>query len=244
MATGGFLQCSGAATRLLVAPDTPFIAFCILLVWRGGVMDLYLFRLSLKERQQLTLFDNVAESNQSREDWIREFCSVRREFLHAKNAFTFVPEKASPHFPLKLIAGWIARSRVLQEWTPPDEGLSPTHHESWRVAFILIDPTEHQDGQKIALENHADIGGAYPIIKSLVRSMSGLGPYSAEVFPIIQEASFWRFAEKHSFVITHPSRSADQAEAAPVGAARTAWMASSGPRPLRRPVATTERMSA
>ena len=46
------------------------------------------------------------------------------------------------------------------------------------------------------------------------------------------------------FVITHPSPSAVQAEAVPVSAARTAWMASSGPRPLRRPVATTERMSA
>ena len=37
-------------------------------------------------------------------------------------------------------------------------------------------------------------------------------------------------------VITHPSPSADQAEAAPVGAARTALMASSGLRPDRKSV--------
>ena len=52
------------------------------------------------------------------------------------------------------------------------------------------------------------------------------------------------FSDCEFQVITHPSPPPDQAEAAPVGAARTAWMASSGLRPLRRPVATTERMSA
>ncbi len=42
----------------------------------------------------------------------------------------------------------------------------------------------------------------------------------------------------------HPSPPADRAEAVPVEVDIAAWMASSGPRPLRRPVATTERMSA
>jgi hypothetical protein len=187
--------------RFQVAPDMRPVPICVLRVLPGALMDLYLFRLSLKERQQQDLFAKFGEPRMPREDWIREFFSERREFVHSKNQLVFVPEAPGPSFPPNLIAGWIARPKVLQEWTPPDEGLIPTHHESWRVALILIDPTEHEDGQKVALEQHDDIGGAHPVVKSLVRAMSERGPYSVEVFPIIQESSFWRFAEKHSYQI-------------------------------------------
>ena len=161
-------------------------------------MDLYFFRLSLKAQTDLFTYLNDLPC---REKWIRDFFGERREFTHNGNAFVFVPEIPSPVLPSKLVVGWIARARVVQELTSPDQGLNPIRHESWRAALILIDPTEHQDGQKVALEQHPDVGRPSAILKSLVRAMTILDGYSVEVFPIIQEASFWRFAEKHSYKI-------------------------------------------
>ena len=191
----------GARPRFSVARRDVPIPICLQsLVW-GRIMDLYLFRLSLKERRQPDLFEETDGARIPREHWIREYFSERRQFLHQGTQMEFVPEQPGTPFRADLIAGWIARARTLQEWTPPDQGLTPTIHESWRVALILVDPTEHEDGQKVALEHHPDIGSARAIIKSLVNDMNRRPPYSVDAFPIVQEASFWRFAERHAFQI-------------------------------------------
>ncbi len=72
-------------------------------------------------------------------------------------------------------------------------------------------------------------------------------PAAGEEFRIMQRPE-WRNRsdppEKHYFGNYSPLAAADQAEAALVGAARASRMASSGLRPLRRPVPTMEQMSA
>lgn len=161
-------------------------------------MDLYFYRLSLKAN--IDLFTSL-NGLPRREIWIRKFFAERREFIHNGNVFVFVPEEPRTILSPKLIVGWIARARLVQEFTPPEQGLTPTRHESWRAALIVIDPTEHQDGQKVAIEQHPDVGKSSAIMKSLVKQMTVFGGYSVEVYPIIEEASFWRFAEKHSYKI-------------------------------------------
>jgi hypothetical protein len=133
-------------------------------------MDLYLFRLSLKEKTQAYAFErrDVNDERFSRELWIRDFFSIRRAFVHRGIEFIFVPEPiAVRYLPRQLICGWIARAKLLPELTPPDEGLQPTLHESWRAALILIDPTEHKDGQKIAFEQSNDVGTALAVLGPL-----------------------------------------------------------------------------
>lgn len=167
-------------------------------------MRLFLFRLSLKERKQIDAFERKKEdgSEFSREEWIRDVFSRQFTFTHRSNDFYFVPENSkSTGLPDSIITGWIARDKRLRERTAPWEGLAPTKHDSWQAALLLIDPRDHDDGQKIAFENRpADVGQPAPILASLAESLSERGseePYSASVYPIIQDRSFSKFAKEH-----------------------------------------------
>ncbi|MGY3645603.1 hypothetical protein ACVWW2_000894 [Bradyrhizobium sp. LM4.3] len=119
--------------------------------------------------------------------------------MHSNNDFVFVPEaNASPNYP-NVVFGWIAREKMLRERTPPSEGLEPTEHGSWQAAFAMIDVSPHDDGQKIAMEHNTAVGMPIAIWKSLLKSMNAAteAPYHGEVYPIVEEGSFWNFAQAH-----------------------------------------------
>lgn len=160
-------------------------------------MDVYFYRLSLKAVPNLF----VAISNDralTRNEWIKRFFSSEHKFNHANSEFVFVPEPVTEQ--TEIIFGWIARQKIINERTPPSEGLEPTEHGSWQAAFVMIDPSEHADGQKIAMEQNASVGTTNAILKSLVKHMNGqmYAPYFGDVFPIVEEGSFWKFATQHN----------------------------------------------
>ncbi|MBB4522266.1 MULTISPECIES: hypothetical protein [Rhizobium] len=163
-------------------------------------MKLKLYRLSLKIGLKADLFTEKAEDGRflSREEWLRRFFKEDHEFLHRGVPFVFSPER-SVQPPSNFLFGWLARERTLVERTPPGEGLELTEHPHWQAAFVAIDPTEHEDGQKIAAEDNAQIGNPRAILETLIKQMNAIpsAPYSAQIFPILEEASFWRFAEQH-----------------------------------------------
>lgn len=166
-------------------------------------MKLYLYRFSLKHRPQKDAFERKKENGDdySREEWIREIFSRDFTFIHHGNIFFFVPESSeNTGIDENIIVGWIARDRPVAERTAPWEGLSPTEHQSWRASLIMIDPTHHDDGQKVAFEYRGEVGQPNPVISSLARHVSELGvqePYSLTAYPIIEDRSFARFAEAH-----------------------------------------------
>ncbi len=170
-------------------------------------MLVFYYRLSLKAVSRPDGFGSIGLDGRPflRETWLRYFFSEQREFQHRNQPFVFLPApEASKFIPPKLIVGWVARSRTVAERTPPNAGFEPTEHKSWRGALIVIDPTEHSDGQKIGFEKNADIGKPLPILKSLVGSMKvGMDPppFDVQVHPIVEESSFWKFAKKHDFQI-------------------------------------------
>jgi hypothetical protein len=156
-------------------------------------MELHYLRVSMK------IFTNLfADEKLTREAWLKEYLSAERRFLHANNEFIFKPEPASPQFP-HILFGWIARERLIRERTPPNEGLEPTEHPSWQAAFVMVDTSAHEDGQKIVMEHNSSIGKPLAIWKSLIKSMNRMpmAPYSGEVFSIVEEGSFWSFAKAH-----------------------------------------------
>ncbi|MEO3387886.1 hypothetical protein [Mesorhizobium sp. CAU 1741] len=169
-------------------------------------MKTFLFRLSLKAKGQRDAFERLKSdgSEFSREEWLRAVFSKQFSFRHKGNEFFFVPEPTkNSGLPEKIVSGWIARDRQQTERTPPWEGLSPTEHRSWQAALLLLDPSDHPDGQKLALESNPDVGGPAPILASLAQHFSEghSEPYSVSVFPIIQARSFARFAEEHKGTI-------------------------------------------
>jgi hypothetical protein len=171
-------------------------------------VDVFFFRLSLKPVAEPDAFEVRTRSGApfSREEWLRTFFSETRTFTHWASEFAFIPAAQDQTFglPSHLIVGWIARPLLVQERTPPSVGFMPTRHQSWRGALIVIDPTDHADGQKIAMEKRADIGEPHAILRSLARQMrigDAPQPFIVEIFAIIQPSSFWRFAEEHDFKI-------------------------------------------
>jgi hypothetical protein len=157
-------------------------------------MDLYYLRLSLKAVSYL-----FARRDISRAEWLKTFFSEEKRFVHANNDFFFVPEQGTSERP-EIIFGWIARERMVRERTPPSEGLEPTEHSSWQASFVMIDTSDHADGQKIAMEHNQAVGVPNAIWKSLIKEMNSIegAPYHAEVFPITEEGSFWKFATAHN----------------------------------------------
>lgn len=166
-------------------------------------MDLLLFRLSLKVKEPLDMFAARGEDGKilPREEWLRRFFRAERQFTHFGSSFYFVPEPGiSQSAHSRYLFGWIAREKRLLERTPPSEGLEPTEHMSWQAAFVAMDPSDHSDGQKIAVESNTAVGSPASILRSLVKAMNFISdaPYSCDVFPIVEEASFWKFAEAHN----------------------------------------------
>lgn len=165
-------------------------------------MDLFLFRLSLKTKEMADLFEaRDAEGRPySRENWLRHFFGREREFIHFKNQFVLKPVEglSVPRLP-HLRFAWVARELQKSERTPPSEGLEPTKHPSWQASFLAVDPTDHPDGQLVALEYNDEIGIPKAIINSLVKALNDDldAPYFAQAFPLVRKGAFWEFAERH-----------------------------------------------
>lgn len=173
----------------------------------GYCVLLYYFRLSLKEVGSPDALGAIDFDGTpfTRERWLRVFFSAVRSFEHRSQPFTFIPADDAPtSIPSHLIVGWIARPRVVSERTPPSAGFEPTEHNSWQGALIVVDPTEHEDGQKVALELRSDVGKPLSVLRSLTSEMyigDDPRPFDVQVHPIVEPASFWRFAEQHEYRI-------------------------------------------
>lgn len=168
-----------------------------------GAMKLYIYRLSLKELQQFSIFEykNLNGERVSREEWLEFIFSKTFSFQHQGNSFFFVPENSTIlGIDEGIIVGWVARDRSVVERTAPWDGLDLTERQSWQASLLMIDPSHHEDGQKVAFEANAHIGKPDSVIASLFKCSWGLeaeGPYSINVYPVIQERSFVVFAKNN-----------------------------------------------
>ncbi len=169
-------------------------------------MDFCLFRISLKAKESPDLFGTLGINggDVSREAWLRFIFGSQVNFKHYNTPFVFRPEPDVTQAPPHLIFGWVAREKRRPERTPPEEGFEPTEHLGWEGAFAIIDPTEHDDGQKIAIEDNREIGTPKAILNSLVRQFQHdpAAPYYIHAFPLVSEGTFWDFSEAHNDQIT------------------------------------------
>src|SRR5690348_10707670 len=127
----------------------------------GGLMQFDLFRMALSERAQLDLFDPATRP--TREAWLRDVLSREIIFMHRKEQFHYAPD---PHAPPEGqdIVGRIGRKRAAVENEPPARGLVETKRDKWTAARLLIDPSHHADGQKIAMENVQSVGKPFGLL--------------------------------------------------------------------------------
>lgn len=156
-----------------------------------------LFRFSLLPKEQMDL---LTPFDSTREAYLRNIFSSRIQFQHYKTAFQYVPSQISGE-----IVGRVGRLVINEENLPPDIGLEEAKREMWKAAVIVIDPTEHIDGQKVALEWDPKVGKTDPVMTSLTRAINEQNPtaaYHLEVSPISEASTFWEFARENKGAIT------------------------------------------
>lgn len=155
-----------------------------------------LFRLSLIERKQASLF---SETVVTRAGYLRKVFGADWDFQHYGNTFYYRPSASALHAP-DVIIGRLGRQYSTTENLPPDQDFEATQHEGWKAAVILIDPTHHADGQKVAMNYDVSVGNPSALIHALAKAVNTkdqLAPYEIIAERIFDSASFWQFADEN-----------------------------------------------
>lgn len=166
-------------------------------------MQFELLRLSVLPRVQMDSFERRKPdgSQYNREEWLRAVFSESIMFLHRGANFHYVP--IIELTDTVLIGGRIGRQVTAVENEPPGDGLAKIRREAWRAASVLIDPTHHLDGQKVAVESLSAVGKPISVFESLALHINGRAePYLIEANAITPSASFWAFAEENKGEVT------------------------------------------
>lgn len=125
------------------------------------------------------------------------------KFSHRKSDFHFAPASAAT--ASDVILGRVGRTFTTNENAPPEQGFMDTTHEGWKACVVVIDPTEHDDGQKVAVQVDLRVGAPMAILRSLtqhINANSAGQPYHIEVEPIFNASDFWEFAKANEGSVT------------------------------------------
>ena len=152
-----------------------------------------LFRMTLLDRVDPELFAPV----EAREEYLRRVFSTSLDFTHHGKPFWYRPAHIVAD---EAVFGRLGRRVVLDENLPPEEGLGETTHESWRACVIAVDPRNHPDGQKLAIERDRTVGGPVALANALAKAINVMhanANFSIEISPIFDARTFWEFAKNH-----------------------------------------------
>lgn len=161
------------------------------------------FRLSLMLRDQR----GISETAMSRQEHIERMFGETRTFEHWARPYTYTPQAA----PLAasdraIIVGGIGRAFVETENAPPEEGFAPREHSGWRATAVLVDPREHEDGQKVAMRRDEKVGSSLQLLRAFAddynEATKATSPYVVDIEPIFDGSTFWSFVEENKGNVT------------------------------------------
>lgn len=157
-----------------------------------------LFRLSLMERSAPGLFAPA----EKREDYLRRVFGQAREFEHYSNRFHYVPREDVDAGNVIMAA--IGRAVESDENLPPVDGFAEAKRQTWKASVFVLDPTDHEDGQKIALEIDPKVGSPAALLGSLVANINATtdGQYIIEAGGIPRGETFWAWANQPNRRVT------------------------------------------
>lgn len=154
-----------------------------------------LFHLSLIGREQRDLF--VPE--RTREQWIRVSLSEPFSFVHRRREFHWVPKSWIEGD----VIGIVERLTSHPKHRSPAEGGAEVVEQEWQGAVVVVDPTTHELGQRVALEQDRDVGAPRAVLSSLLTHINYRtdAPFTIEMRPVWEGDTFWAFANKHNNVL-------------------------------------------
>jgi len=159
----------------------------------AGIFEL--FHLSLLEQTQIGLFESSIKP--TREAWLRESFGSSFKFTHRTIECHWVPADTEGGF----IAGNVVRSHPRRHHMPPEEGALEVVSEEWQGAMVVIDPSHHDDGQKLSFERDQTLGRPRSVLQSMIAHVNATfgAPYVIEPKPIFSEGDFWDWAAAHEY---------------------------------------------
>ncbi len=131
-----------------------------------------------------------------RQEWLRYALQDVFEFEHrGGSTLHWVPQGAADECML----GLIQKTKIHQLHEPPEKGGQEITREEWQGAYVMIDPTHHDEGQRIAVENDV-VGKPNALLKSLAQHLNLRedAPYQIEIEPIWDASRFWAFSNAHN----------------------------------------------
>ncbi|WP_152415431.1 hypothetical protein [Caenispirillum salinarum] len=129
-----------------------------------------------------------------REEWLRKCLGQTLAFPHhGARTLHWLPLKDDDD----LILGLLQLQKPHDHHRPPEEGGAEVTTDEWQGAYVLVDPTTHEQGQRVAVENDV-VGKPSALIRSLVRhiNQNSYRPYNIEVDHIFDSQDFWKFAKE------------------------------------------------
>jgi hypothetical protein len=131
----------------------------------------------------------------SREEWIRYVLSRPFQFSYRGGVELHWTPKGRLE---ESFYGLVQRQRAHSLHRSPDEGGDEIMTEEWQGAYVLVDPTVHNEGQRIAVENDV-VGRPETLLKYLMAAINERidAPYQTEFEPIFDADSFWSFVDEH-----------------------------------------------
>ncbi len=137
----------------------------------------------------------------TREAWLRSCLSRQIAFDHrAGQSIYWVPRNDIGEY----VYGVIQRQKPHLHHVSPEQGGRETITDEWQGAYVLLDPTHHDEGQRIAIEVD-EVGSPSALLKSLLSYLNNLEnrPYTIEAKPVFDGTAFWNFAERHSNIVRY-----------------------------------------
>ncbi len=156
-----------------------------------------LFHLSLIQVQQI----DIEAFDGTREAWIRR--ALSESFSFDYRAGVVMHWVAMPKYDDdECIYGILEIKRPHEKHQPPHLGGAEIITEEWQGAYVIIDPTTHEDGQKVAVENDI-VGKPGAILKGLIDAINTRVDknYIIEFEPIFDSRTFWRFSKDHDNIL-------------------------------------------
>lgn len=161
-----------------------------------------LFRLSLRKRQQADISDYL-EDTKTRYEWIRHIFSQQVEFRHRGSDYVYIPLQDSGGG--EVVVGRLGRKVYQLENRSPEEGYEEYIHDAWKASVIVVDPTEHKDGQKLAFQHNSDVGKPQALAPLLIRAMERKQDwlqFLTSVHPITNKEAFKDYVRRNEGKIT------------------------------------------
>lgn len=168
-------------------------------------MQFDLMRLSLLSRADLYMKRKLDGNIESREEFLRRIFSKKIVFLHRQESFQFVPLTNGVENIENFIIGRIGREISIQENAPPEFEFQNITRPSWKASEIIIDPTHHADGQKVAFAVKYAFGKTLSILLSLCKAINNFDPpepYIIEAETISDPKGFWDFVKENDGDVT------------------------------------------